>query len=112
MNYLLQLVGFRKRRMEEPIGMHAVLLYFILLEYANQIGFPESFTAANTMISALSGLTDLQLHRARENLAERGYIGYRKGSENRCGTYTIIDLFGAYNTRGEPQGGGVRASGP
>ena len=113
MNYLLQLVGFRKRRMEEPIGMHAVLLYFILLEYANQIGFPGSFTAANSMISALSGLTDLQLHRARENLAERGYIGYKKGSENRCGTYAVIDLYRAYDRRGGTQeGGGIPGPGP
>ena len=106
MNYLLQLVGFRKRRMEAPVGPHAILLYFILLEYANQIGFPESFTAANLMLSSLAGLTELQLHRARESLAGNGYIGYRKGSENRCGTYTIFDLYRAYDRRGGTQEGG------
>ncbi|MHB1152789.1 MAG: hypothetical protein ACYCWE_18825 [Eubacteriales bacterium] len=101
MNYLLQLNAFKKRRMLKPLNANSVLLYFILLEYSNEIGFPVSFTAANLSLQARSDLPRLTIQRARSRLIENGYITYRKGSGNQCGTYSLTDLTIKYNTESD-----------
>ncbi len=99
MNYLLQLVAFRKRRMADPITANAICLWYILHEYANQIGFPETFTCTNTTLCAESNMLIRRMQRAREDLYSHGYIGYEEGSGNACGTYRIYDLRIGYDAQ-------------
>lgn len=96
MNYLLQLVAFRKRRMADPITANAICLWYILHEYANQIGFPETFTCTNTALQSLAGMGPMTLYRARQSLCRGGYILYRNGTRDTCGTYRLTDLTADY----------------
>lgn len=92
MNYLKQLNGYKRMRRIRPLSSNAMLLYYILLEYANELYFPESFTAANSVICSLCGFSHATLDRRRRELAEKGYIRYRSGERDQCGTYSIPSI--------------------
>ena len=57
MDYLKQLNAYRRKRLASPLSSNAIALYAILLEYANDLYFPDRFTAANSVICGLSGLS-------------------------------------------------------
>ncbi len=105
MNYLLQLVEFRKRKLCKQLTSNAILLYHTLLEFSNEIGFPESFTAANTSLQSKSSLSKNKLLQARDQLAEEGFITYIPGTRNQCGTYVLTDLTVRHEPKAEPQTG-------
>jgi hypothetical protein len=92
MNYIKQLKGFRIRRMIEPINTNSICLYFILLEYNNELDFIKWFTAPNSTLQGLTGLHIKTLQRARNELVQKGYINYKKGTGNKAGLYNIVDL--------------------
>lgn len=92
MNYFRQLNGFKKQRRIKPLTSNAILLYFILLEYANELYFPDSFTAANSVICSLCAFTRSTLVRRRDELCKKGYIKYKDGQVGQCGTYKIVPI--------------------
>ncbi|MDO5431833.1 MAG: hypothetical protein Q4F36_04245, partial [Eubacterium sp.] len=63
-----------------------------LLEYANDLYFPDRFTAANSVICGLSGLSLTRMQVARKELCEGGFLAYTNGRRDQCGTYQLIDL--------------------
>ncbi|MHB1153416.1 MAG: hypothetical protein ACYCWE_07180 [Eubacteriales bacterium] len=99
MNYLLQLVAFKKHRMLKPLSANAITLYHTLLEYSNEIGFPHSFTAANSTLQGGSSLSRQKVQQARSLLIEGGYITYIIGSGSQCGTYSLPDLTIKYDNQ-------------
>ncbi len=70
MNYLLQLVEFRKRKLCIQLTSNSICLYHTLLEFSNEIGFPDSFTATNTSLQLKSSLSKNKLRQARDQPAE------------------------------------------
>lgn len=92
MDYLKQLKGYRQKRLAFPISSGAICLYFILLEYDNDLFFTPEFCIANSTLQGLSGLSLKAMVRAREELCEKGYLLYRKGHAGHAGHYTIVDL--------------------
>lgn len=92
MNYLSHLRGFKLRRAENPLNTQELALYFILCEYANELYFPKSYTAANSVLQGLSGLSLSALKRARAGLQRKGYISYQNGYANQAGRYALISL--------------------
>lgn len=92
MNYFKQLNGYKKQRRIKPLSSNAMLLYFILLEYANELYFPDSFTAANSVLCSLCAFSPATLTRRRKELADKGYIEYTCGERDQCGTYVIIPI--------------------
>ncbi|MBQ7718795.1 MAG: helix-turn-helix domain-containing protein [Clostridia bacterium] len=92
MNYFRQLNGFKRQRRIKPLTSNAILLYFILLEYANELYFPESFTVANSVLCGLCAFTRSTLTRRRDELINKGYIKYKDGQIGQCGTYKIVPI--------------------
>lgn len=92
MDYLKQLKGYRQKRLATPLSAGAICLYFILLEYDNDLFFTPEFCIANSTLQGLSGLSLKALVRAREELCEKGYLQYRKGHAGQAGCYTLNDL--------------------
>lgn len=92
MDYLKQLNAYRRKRLASPISSGAIALYTILMEYANDLYFPEQFTAANSVICGLSGLSLTRMQAARKELCDGGFLAYAKGGKNQCGTYRLVDL--------------------
>ncbi len=92
MDYLKQLNAYRRKRLASPLSSNAIALYAILLEYANDLYFPDRFTAANSVICGLSGLSLTRMQVARKELCEGGFLAYTNGRRDQCGTYQLIDL--------------------
>ena len=92
MDYIKQMRGFRDRRKKYPISSNAIALYLVLFEFANELRFPENFTAINAVIQGNAMLSEGGFRRAREELAGSGYIQYQKGTGRQCGEYSIIPL--------------------
>lgn len=92
MNYISQLRGFAAARDQRPIGANAILLYFILLERANAAYFPKQLCLSNSTLQGSSGLSETSLIRARNELAQKGYIIYKKGARGQAPKYEIISL--------------------
>lgn len=103
MDYFRHVKGFRKKRLTNPISANAICLYYILLEYDNELYFLEWFTAANSMLQALTNLSLSALQRARNELIQKGYLEYRKGKGNRAGSYHLIELSGYFEQQCEAQ---------
>lgn len=91
-NYLKQIMDFKRKRLQEPLSPNAICLYYILLEYANELRFPHSFTATNGVIGSLCGFSLSTLDRRRAELCDKGYITYTENDKGKCGTYTITSL--------------------
>ena len=91
-NWISHLNGYRERRKLHPLTSHEITLYFILMEYCNELGWMDWFNASNGVIQGLSGLTRTAFHKARGDLASKGYIKYKDGSGNQSGKYLLVDF--------------------
>jgi len=80
MDYIKQLNAFYYR-MEywEPLSANAIALWNALMHIANKNGWQEYFTATNRMLELASGLEGMSLHRAKNELVQRGLLIYLKG---------------------------------
>lgn len=103
MNYITLLNNFREQRKAEPLNANEIVLWFILVEYCNEIGWIEWFTVTNGVVQGLSNLSHSSFHRARNELARKGYIKYREGSGNKAGKYLIVDFGTQTGTQSETQ---------
>lgn len=92
MDFIKQLRGFRKQRLLNPIGANSICLYLILFEYDNDLGFPDWFTAPNSVLQGLTGLSLKSVQRSRNELMQKGYIQYQTGRGNSAGKYRLCDL--------------------
>ena len=90
MNYIIQLNNFFTSLETNSVSSKAVCLYSVLLHIANKAGWPRELTPSNQVVQGLSGLSRTDLNKARNELKQRGYIGYEKGNGNRAGTYLIV----------------------
>ncbi len=105
MNYIAQLKGFRKARLIKPLSANSICLYFILLEYVNEINFLPWFTVANSTLTGLSKLSDSALKRSRNELVQKGFIQYKNGRGSQSGCYHIVNLCANFDPQTDPQCG-------
>lgn len=78
--------------MFNPTSSNAQLLYLHLLNINNRCNWRKDFTVANTTLQALSGLSRSQLDKARNELAQKGFIRYDKGGGNTAGKYLMVSF--------------------
>lgn len=90
MNYIKQLNGFFDSLLVNPLSTTAQTLYVHLLDINNRCGWKERFTVANTVLQSRATLSRQQLDRARNELKQKEYIDYEKGSGNKAGIYLIV----------------------
>ena len=89
MNFINQLKGFKAARMQRPIGTNAIVLFFVLLETANEADFPEALSIGNLTLQGITDLCESSFMRARNELIQKGYIEYRKGTRGQKPVYVI-----------------------
>lgn len=93
MTYLDRINTFNLSLLEKPVSPNARSLYYQLLDLNNSLGWRESFSIANNLISSKSGLSLQQMLRARQELIDNKYIKYTKSKHSSItGTYKIIIL--------------------
>lgn len=90
MNYIKQLNGFFDSLLMNPLSATAQTLYVHLLDINNRCGWKERFPVANIVLQSRATLSRQQLDRARNELKQKGYIDYEKGSGNKAGIYLIV----------------------
>ena len=103
MNYIAHLKAFSVKRKQTPLTANELALYYTLCEFDNELGWMEWFTIPNTTLQGLSGLSLPALHRARGELARKGYIKYRQGAGNQAGRYLIVDFETQSNIQSDTQ---------
>ena len=90
MNYIKQLNGFFDSLLVNPLSTTAQTLYVHLLDINNRCGWKERFPVANIVLQSRAMLSRQQLDRARNELKQKGYIDYEKGTTRKAGTYLIV----------------------
>ena len=99
MNYIEQLNSFFDLLYTKPLSTSAICLYVILFHLNNKCGWLEEFTVANMTIQGLSGMSRNQLHKARLELIQNGYVNYKKGNGNQSGKYLLVRFDTQMNTQ-------------
>lgn len=92
MNYILQINGFRLLRKLRPIRASSIVLYYVLLENFNQVGFPETLEIPIATLSGESSLSLTTVRQARDELSRKGYILFTKGSSYTPSKYKLLEL--------------------
>lgn len=92
MNYIMQLNVFYEKATGESLSLKAIGLYMLLLNKNNKLGWIEEFKMTNNVIMSVANCTLYELKTARNELEEKGYIIYKKGTKGQAGNYKIINL--------------------
>ena len=103
MNYIKQLNAFYELLIVNPLSSSALCLYSVLLHINNKCNWITEFTIANSTLQSFTRLSRVALDRARNELVQKKYIKYKKGSGNQAGKYTIIDLIVRFDTQNDTQ---------
>ena len=92
MNYIMQLNVFYEKATGESLSLKAIGLYMLLLNKNNKLGWIEEFKITNNVIMSIANCSLHDLRTARNELEEKGYIIYKKGTKGQAGNYKIINL--------------------
>lgn len=92
MNYIMQLNVFYEKATGESLSLKAIGLYMLLLNKNNRLGWIEEFKITNNVIMSVTNCSLYDLKTARNELEEKGYIIYTKGTKGQAGNYKIINL--------------------
>lgn len=90
MNYIKQLNAFYELLVVNPLSSSALCLYNTLLHINNKCNWITEFTVANSTLQTFTSLSRMSLDRARNELIQKGYIKYKKGTGNQSGKYLIV----------------------
>lgn len=90
MNYIKQLNAFYELLVVNPLSSSALCLYNTLLHINNKCNWTIEFTVANSTLQTFTSLSRMSLDRARNELIQKGYIKYKKGTGNQAGKYLIV----------------------
>lgn len=103
MNYIKQLNAFYELLPNNPLSSNAQCLYSFLLNKNSSLGWIKEFTIANMIVCGFTGLSRQALDRARNELKQKGYIKYSKGSSNQAGKYLIVSFVTQDDTQSNTQ---------
>lgn len=90
MDYMKELNSFRNWLLVNPLSTGEIALWHTLISINNMTGWIEWFTAPNTTVQLLTGLSKQGLDNSRNKLIQKGLISYRKGSKNAAGSYKMV----------------------
>lgn len=89
MTYIDRLNAFNRWLESNALPGNAQLMYFKLLNVFNRAGWPESVQIDTLRLVQLTGCQKDTAYRARDRLAEAGFISYKKGSKGRPTAYFL-----------------------
>ena len=91
MEYIRELNAFRNWAIINCPSTGEVALYHTLMSVDSMTGWKEWFTAPNTTLGLLTGLSRQGIDQCRNRLMQRGIIEYRKSTaKNQAGIYRIV----------------------
>lgn len=103
MNYILELKAFYDSLEINPLPSPAIALWHALMHIANKTGWQQEFTVAISVLGQKAGLNAQAVKRARNVLAQNGYITWRARKGNQSAIYTIESIVVQNNAKNVPQ---------
>ena len=103
MNYMAEIKAFYDRLELNPQPNQAIALWHALMSIANKAGWPDTFTVASSVLGLRSGLNASALKRARNKLAQDGFIKWKPRGGNLSAQYTMVSLVAQNQRLFEPQ---------
>ena len=92
MNYIKELNEFRDWLLTAHLSSGAISLWHALMSINNQSGWKKRFSAPNSIVGQLSGLSRQGILNAREQLIEHGLIRCDKGRRGKAPVYEMISF--------------------
>lgn len=92
MTYIDRLNHFNRWLESNALPGNAQLMYFKLLNVFNRAGWPESVQVDTLRLMQMLDIADKRtVYRARDKLAEAGFISFQKGSKGNPTRFTLIE---------------------
>lgn len=112
MNYIKELNAFYDRLETNSLSSSAIALWHALMHINNKAGWIAEFAVAASVLCAKSGLKDSMFKKARNELAQKGYIEFKSRSGNQSAQYKLISLWSQCDRNGVHTGvyNGVHSS--
>ena len=103
MDFLKQLLAFRDYQLfETRLSSGQVSLYYALLHINNKCSWIEWFTASNSMLDQLSGLSRSGITKNRNVLKQLGLVDF-KSNGRKATSYKLCVLYTSNSTQGSTQ---------
>ncbi|MCD2492751.1 hypothetical protein LQE92_08930 [Lacrimispora sp. NSJ-141] len=103
MNYIAEMKAFYDRLELNPQPAPVIALWHALMSIANKAGWPDMFTVASSVLGLRAGLNAQAIKRARNQLAQNGYISWQPRGGNLSAMYHIQSLVVQNDTKNVPQ---------
>lgn len=103
MNYLMELKAFYDKLELNPLPSQAIALWHTLMHIANKTCWQEEFTVAVSVLMLKSGLNAQAVKRARNRLAQDGYIDWKPRGGNLSASYHMNSLVVQNDSKNVPQ---------
>lgn len=92
MTYIDRLNSFNRWLESNALPGNAQLMYFKLLNVFNRAGWPESVQIDTLRLMQMLDVSDKRtVYRARDKLAEAGFISFQKGSKGKPSRFSLIE---------------------
>ncbi|QHZ55792.1 DnaD domain protein [Brevibacillus sp. NSP2.1] len=110
MNYLQVLNAFYDRLETNPLSSSAIALWHSLVHTNYKAGWIDEFAVAASVLCVKSGLKDSMFKKARNELAQKGYITFQSRKGNQSAVYRLNHLWSHSDRNGVHNGShnGVR----
>ena len=76
-----------------PLDVAEHVLLNVLYIKANALGWKTYISISNGVLQSRCGITEKTLIKARNNLVEKGFIKYKKGTKNSAGLYYLEKIY-------------------
>lgn len=92
MNYLREINAFYDRIEVKPISPSAFVLWHLLMQVNNKLGWEKEFSIPVRVLSTKRGLSERSIRNARNELKTKGYLHFRSRSGRRSAVYQLVSL--------------------
>lgn len=103
MNYIAEMKAFYDRLEVNPLPSPAIALWHALMSIANKTGWQQEFTVASSILMLKSGLNAQAIKRARNRLAQEGFLTWRSRGGNQSAVYHLNSLVVQNDNKNVPQ---------
>lgn len=93
MNYFLQINSFYESLETKPLKPPAIALWHALMNIANKSGWPAALTVSIKALSMKTGMNEKAVERARNTLAQTGYVHWKPRGGSASAAYIITNLY-------------------
>lgn len=92
LTYIDYLNRFNQWNESNDLPLYAVVLYYRLLDRFNRAGWPRNLRVDTLRLMLMAGCQKDAAYRARDKLAQAGFIRFEKGSKGKPTKYYLLEI--------------------